>query len=123
LNNHKFIRNFDLRGTLLQLKKEISGFTSLLNKKRENFDAKFTYSIDENKAVPSDFDFIAFNLNGQIQNDQHIKTETDLVNEKSYKILYKKMKEFMFDDEIKTEAKKITKNNKRIIGIVNMKFN
>ncbi len=112
------IRNFDLRGTLIQLKKEISDFTSLLKKKRENFDAKFTYSIDENKTIPTDFDFIAFNLIGQIQNDQQIKTETDSINEKSYRILFKKMKEFVFDDEIKSTAKKITKNNKRIIGIV-----
>lgn len=107
-----------MKGTLDQMKKEISTLTNLLKKKRENFDSKFSYSIVDNPQKLNDFDLFTLSLNGKIEEDNINMSQDIYNNERSFKILYKKMKEFIFEDEKKNEIRKITKNNKRIIGIV-----
>ena len=127
-SNNKFTRNFDFKSTLDQLKREIYNLTSLLNKKRENFDEKFTFSLDNLKENFNEFDLFSLRLNGICEEDYKILDKTNNfqqnVNEKTYRILYNKMKEFVFDGENKSnEFMKPNKLNKRVIGIVTIIYN
>jgi len=107
-----------LKSTLEELKREISSLSCLLKKKRENFDSKFTYSVDNQNL--NEFDLFALRFNDK-SDSCHEKSlsHSQKANHKSYKILYNKLKEFIFDNENKQSAlQKINNINKRKIGIV-----
>lgn len=114
-----------MKGTLELLKKDIFDLNSLLKKKRENFDQKFSYSVNISNENLNEIDLFTLGLSCR-DNEENKDLEKALSfgqcgNEKSYKILYNKMKEYIFEeDSARNEIQKINKNNKKIIGIVRL---
>jgi hypothetical protein len=109
-----------LRATLEQLQREIKTLSNLLKKKRENFNEKFSYQLDEKDQRFTEFDLFTLGIEGKISQENQIfeKCQSYRPNDKSIKILYKKMKEFIFSSDQTQKLNKNVKNNKRIIGIV-----
>ena len=124
LQNGRFTRGFDLKGTLTEIKKEIRELTNLLSKKRENFDAKFSYTVEEK--MLSDFDLFTINFFGRRElSEFEEKNENSVlgVDEKTMKILYNRMKDFVFEDDQdepqnSKNFQKGGKNTQKVIGIV-----
>ena len=105
------------------MKKDLLCLNQLLKKKRENFDQKYSFKISDENFTENDLFSLKNRENEENKNLEKALSFSQYGNEKSYKILYNKMKEFIFDEDFpRKEIQKINKNNKKIIGIVKFNF-